>query len=301
MKILTSIVLFFTILYCCLGWSSTQHMIIFQIALNELSPEKFNLFNATVSYMQERDLNYAAFIELACMPDDLKGWHLNEMNTFHFYDQLFYDGIDPSDSPLTIDYNSSVVYVTKNIIETMKTKIFKPPFDGKMERSFMLKFLPHFVGDLHQPLHETSRVTKNLIMGDAGGNLFPISFGRITNLHALWDQTMNQIDYIQRPISPDEWDKIKEYAKNFTTQYTRKSLQKELADKDVDSWGKYVHQFALSNSYVNITEKSRPSNDYLNINWEVCKKLMVLAGYRLTDLLNELLSDPKLINDFALK
>jgi len=29
--------------------------------------------------------------------------------------------------------------------------------------------------------------------GDRGGNDFPINFGRIQNLHALWDQTMDKI------------------------------------------------------------------------------------------------------------
>ncbi|KAI0062661.1 phospholipase C/P1 nuclease [Artomyces pyxidatus] len=43
-----------------------------------------------------------------------------------------------------------------------------------------LKFLIHFVGDMHQPLHLTGR--------DRGGNGNKISWdGRITNLHSLWD------------------------------------------------------------------------------------------------------------------
>ncbi|KAI0316084.1 phospholipase C/P1 nuclease domain-containing protein [Amylostereum chailletii] len=43
-----------------------------------------------------------------------------------------------------------------------------------------LKFLIHFVGDLHQPLHLTGR--------DRGGNGDKVSWdGRVTNLHSLWD------------------------------------------------------------------------------------------------------------------
>ncbi|KAJ6507341.1 phospholipase C/P1 nuclease domain-containing protein [Mycena vitilis] len=43
-----------------------------------------------------------------------------------------------------------------------------------------LKFLVHFLGDMHNPLHLTSR--------DRGGNSVPVFFGgRKTNLHALWD------------------------------------------------------------------------------------------------------------------
>ncbi|KAI6037608.1 S1/P1 nuclease [Pisolithus marmoratus] len=43
-----------------------------------------------------------------------------------------------------------------------------------------LKFLIHFLGDMHQPLHLTGR--------DRGGNDNKVSFdGRVTNLHSLWD------------------------------------------------------------------------------------------------------------------
>ncbi|KAF9480931.1 phospholipase C/P1 nuclease [Pholiota conissans] len=43
-----------------------------------------------------------------------------------------------------------------------------------------LKFLIHFVGDMHQPLHLTGR--------DRGGNSVKVRFGqRTTNLHSLWD------------------------------------------------------------------------------------------------------------------
>lgn len=43
-----------------------------------------------------------------------------------------------------------------------------------------LKFLVHFVGDLHMPLHLTGR--------DRGGNSVKVSFdGRQTNLHSAWD------------------------------------------------------------------------------------------------------------------
>jgi hypothetical protein len=52
------------------------------------------------------------------------------------------------------------------------------------ERLVALKFLIHFVGDLHQPLHAADR-------HDAGGNLTAVrdasAPGDITNLHAYWD------------------------------------------------------------------------------------------------------------------
>lgn len=44
-----------------------------------------------------------------------------------------------------------------------------------------LKFVVHFVGDVHQPLHAGYR-------DDKGGNLFQVQFqGKGTNLHSVWD------------------------------------------------------------------------------------------------------------------
>ncbi len=54
----------------------------------------------------------------------------------------------------------------------------------------MLRFFIHMVGDFHQPLHVTSRCTKEMPECDAGGNKFVIK-GSPKELHALWDQALN--------------------------------------------------------------------------------------------------------------
>ena len=49
------------------------------------------------------------------------------------------------------------------------------------ERTEALKFVVHFVGDVHQPLHTGHRA-------DRGGNDFQVNLrGEATNLHAVWD------------------------------------------------------------------------------------------------------------------
>ncbi len=52
---------------------------------------------------------------------------------------------------------------------------------SNQQRGQALRFVAHFVPDLHQPLH-VGRA------GDRGGNLIPVVLaGRETNLHAIWD------------------------------------------------------------------------------------------------------------------
>ncbi|KAI8924932.1 phospholipase C/P1 nuclease domain-containing protein [Entophlyctis helioformis] len=58
-----------------------------------------------------------------------------------------------------------------------------PPNRDVDPRTEALKFVIHFLGDLHQPLHATGR--------DRGGNDAKVSFnGRQTSLHAVWDTSM---------------------------------------------------------------------------------------------------------------
>ena len=52
------------------------------------------------------------------------------------------------------------------------------------ERLEALKFVVHFVGDVHQPLHAG-------FADDKGGNTYQLqAFGRGTNLHAVWDTAL---------------------------------------------------------------------------------------------------------------
>ena len=54
------------------------------------------------------------------------------------------------------------------------------------ERRDALKFLVHFVGDVHQPLHASP-------IDDKGGNEFQVSYqGEGTNLHKVWDSLILQ-------------------------------------------------------------------------------------------------------------
>lgn len=59
--------------------------------------------------------------------------------------------------------------------------ILKDANSSDSDKSFYLKMLVHFIGDLHQPLHVG-------IEDDRGGNRFQVQwFDEGTNLHTVWD------------------------------------------------------------------------------------------------------------------
>lgn len=68
----------------------------------------------------------------------------------------------------------------------------------KAERLLALKFIVHFVGDVHQPLHASNT-------HDRGGNDFQVNYrGQGSNLHSVWDSGLlksaglNEEAYLRR-------------------------------------------------------------------------------------------------------
>ena len=82
---------------------------------------------------------------------------------------------------------------------------------------------------------------------------------------------------------------IESHAAAIRNQYTRQKLADELKEKNFYKMGLYVHKYAVTHAYKDITENTRPSDNYKSSRFEVCKQLIALAGYRLADLLNEYL------------
>jgi len=64
--------------------------------------------------------------------------------------------------------------------------VLKDEKSNEEDKTFYLKMLVHFVGDLHQPMHIGQKE-------DRGGNNVKVKwFGKDTNLHAVWDTKMIQ-------------------------------------------------------------------------------------------------------------
>src|SRR5262249_39587347 len=62
--------------------------------------------------------------------------------------------------------------------------------DPKLEKlkSYDLSWLLHLVGDVHQPLHATTRVSATKPDGDDGGN--GVELSSPANLHTFWDDVL---------------------------------------------------------------------------------------------------------------
>jgi len=63
-------------------------------------------------------------------------------------------------------------------------------------KSYDLSWLLHLVGDVHQPLHSTTRVSTTKPDGDDGGN--GVKLTSPANLHTFWDDVLG-VEIIPRP------------------------------------------------------------------------------------------------------
>ncbi|MBF6327703.1 S1/P1 nuclease [Nocardia transvalensis] len=73
-----------------------------------------------------------------------------------------------------------------NVIEALRTQTatLADRTRSDADRRQALKFVVHFVGDIHQPLHAG-------YAHDRGGNEFKVNYlGEDTNLHAVWDRRL---------------------------------------------------------------------------------------------------------------
>lgn len=141
----------------------------------------------------------------------------------------------------------------------------------KRGRAAALRFLGHYMADLHQPLHVGNA-------SDWGGNKIKIRWrDKSTNLHALWDYDMLEAMDITYPSSLP----------------ILRSVPSKQFSGNAHSWLNESLLLARKMAYINLDGhliKSGDSlgEDYFNRSKPVLLERMALAAARLAHLLNEI-------------
>lgn len=153
-----------------------------------------------------------------------------------------------------------------------------------------MRLLIHYVGDIHQPLHSSSRVNHETPAGDLGGNTFKIkSVDGAKNLHALWDSVnLEDTTTIKLPFSTSDWNSTGDNAMKLYNRWNTDISSEEAKDLDPVSWADEAFKLAEQTVYSNITEGEEVSQDYIEKNQPVIERQIVLAGIRLSNLLQSL-------------
>lgn len=162
------------------AYDKTGHRIVAQIATNNLT--------AKARTEIEKLLGKNGLVNYANWPDEIRSNPAYNYTTrWHFYNI----DKDFTSEELDAEYNNALS--TKNnlifAIDSLTSTLKKNKKD-----SLALRFLVHFIGDLHQPLHLGKEA-------DLGGNRIRVKwFNDSINLHMLWDTymvNMEQLSYTE--------------------------------------------------------------------------------------------------------
>ena len=137
-----------------------------------------------------------------------------------------------------------------------------------------LKFLVHFVGDIHQPLHVSHAK-------DKGGNDIKVEFFHDrTNLHRLWDSGL-----IRRTKKP--WT---DYASELRQGITPEQLADWRKVTDPSDWATESYELALSHAYE-IPKNGQLGEAYFDRSIPVVNRRLAMAGVRMATMLNRIFAD----------
>ena len=167
-----------------------------QAALDDLSYLKKSQASLT------KDEQDHPFTECANFADNIKGQGYSFQSQWHFINQPYFaDGGDASDYPEFKMPDVDVVQALTDLTAFLKdedvssstyvSQIQDSFEDEKDQRSFALRLIIHYAGDIHQPLHAVAEVDNEYPKGDKGGNSEWIpNIDGVGNLHSVWDSVI---------------------------------------------------------------------------------------------------------------
>jgi hypothetical protein len=266
MRLLVVLSAFLT-LACLGGWGRDGHAIIAEIAWREMTPAA-----------QERARQILAGQDLPAVAT----WadQVRRTEAYRWTAPMHYVNL-PADSA---SYDHAAHCPDEGCVVSAVddfARLLLDEVDDKT-REDALKFLIHFVGDLHQPLHAGRP-------GDRGGNDVAVRFNaRQTNLHSLWDST------ILAAGDPQPWPLI---AERLHTEIDASDRLAWLADARPDDLlgtaGRWVfesHRLAERFAYP-VHNGAAVGEAYVEMTTPVVHLRLKQGGVRLGALLNQLL-DP---------
>lgn len=240
------------------SWGVVGHRAIGQIAENHLTPAAKTAVTAL--------LGTESLADVSIWADQLRMKEEFKYTTPWHYINL----------PLGLNhagFKTRVMGMKDNVYSAMlaQEQILTDKNSSREKKAEALKFIVHFVGDLHQPMH-ISRAE------DQGGNTIQLNYdGKGTNLHSLWDTNLIAHQGLTYQELAAQLDSVPPKAAH---RWNRQPLINWL-------WESYQISSKL---YAEVDQmKDRKLNDnYYADHLPVVEIRLQQAGLRLAGLLNEL-------------
>jgi nuclease S1 len=230
------------------AWGCEGHQVVALLAEKHLTPHALAMAKKILAegpidpslsrYCKEGGID--AMADASTWPDDIRSSR-PETAPWHYVDIPL--GTTRRDVEKFCDPKESCV--TRAITDQLA--ILRSNDSDLRKRADALRFLIHFVGDLHQPLHA---VTNN----DQGGNCVPVAFFDVLpqlrnpqtesyapNLHGVWDTNIL--------AKATEGKTVDQFATNLDQSFRRKIVRWQKGSADVDAWAWESYQLAVKKVY----------------------------------------------------
>ena len=250
------------------AWGADGHRLICAMAEAKLTPEAKSMLSETLRMGKFLDNNADEDFPEACLWPD-KARHTTHKGSYeeHFINvPKSEDSVDLARDCAAL--NCVATAIQRNLVYLSRDAQGKRE---KARKAAALRFLAHFVGDLHQPLHVGNGE-------DWGGNKIRVNwYGKKANLHGIWDYEILKKAGITYPDSLEYLQEIKP----------------EDSASDVLAWIRTSFRLARNNAYKDTEGNLIASGDTLgDAYFERAKPIVMsqisLSSSRLAYLLNEL-------------
>lgn len=240
------------------------------------------------------------FVECSTFADDIKYHGGAWQSDFHFEDNVW----NEDDGDYNIQYHPhNMTYAIFNLVQWLspaddgddykqsyiydyiQNRLY--PGNEDVAQSYALRLLIHYIGDMHQPLHNEALYNETYPTGDKGGNLVPLKYHYdVDELHALFDKVMyTQYHSIARPIDEEHWAAFMVETAGIALNGTDAVADPSVYDNfDVKMWSDNSYAIAIT-LYEGITPDGPVPQEYLNEKLVMCQNQITIGGYRLAHII----------------
>lgn len=294
--------------HSALAWDDTGHKTTAYIAWQQLTPQARERVSKllqsapedsdlSVFFMQDarplavRQLEH--FMIAATWADIVRDRKFNKRfreyhkSNWHYYD-TFWSGADGQFKILENPNEEGGKAIDK-IAEF--EKVLRDASAKDEEKAIALAWILHLIGDVHQPLHNSARVTESEPKGDQGGNLFLLTpqgtpRDKQENLHWFWDSII--VRNIPRGDACDT-DFIPGIGNKIMKKYPAAKMQNRINTGDFQAWHKEGLQLAQTKVFSPaLVRFQTPTAAYKKEAFKVSEEQLALAGYRMGAMLNRI-------------
>jgi hypothetical protein len=249
------------------AWNALGHQLVAQIAYDNLTPkakqmcDEYN--NALNAFSPSPN-----FVVAATWLDQIR------VNDIHWFDTLHY-----IDIPFSTTHSTLPPVQEVNALTGIKqaTAVLLSNKSSLADKGLSLRILSHLIGDIHQPLHTVTKVSRRFPKGDFGGNLFFLAKNPIGhNLHQYWDNGGGVL------LGQSKKFQVRNKALQLQKQWSCKLANNK---KKPEQWVNDSHKIAIDQVY-SLAPYRVPGKRYQLNAQNTSQKQILLAGCRLANVLN---------------